>query len=342
MRVRGSRGFGSVRVSVGIKALNEEQHVRAALESAIRAVAPWNGEVVLADCGSRDRTIEVARQCPDVRVLQLADPSQKSCGAGAQLAFQTARGEYFYLLDADMVLQPDFLAAGIAFLDNHPRHAGVGGIVREVNTASIEFEARARNDRVRGSARPGDVDRLDCGGLYRSEAIRTLGYFADRNLHAFEEFELAARLSAAGWKLARIDVPAVEHHGHSAGGLALIWRRIASGYAGGTGEVLRAAMGQPHFGRILTHFSHMRHAAAVVAWWLVLLALGVAGWWPGALGVLVLPVLFLSWRRRSLRHGLYSVATWNMHAIGFLQGIARGRISPRQPLACVVLQDGAP
>lgn len=331
-----------MRVSVGIKALNEEQHIHAALESATREVLPWNGEVVLADSGSQDRTIEIARQFPHLRILQLADPSQKSCGAGAQLAFQTARGEYFYLLDADMVLQPGFLAAGIAFLDSHPHHAGVGGIVQEANTQSIEFEARARNDQIKGTGRPGDVDRLDCGGLYRTAAIHALGYFADRNLHAFEEYELAARLHVAGWKLARIDVPAIQHHGHSAGGLTLILRRIASGYAGGTGEVLRAAIGQGHFGRIVWHFSHLRHAIAVVIWLLMLLAMGVTGHWAVALGVLAAPILFLSWRRRSLRHGLYSLATWNMHAIGFVQGILRGRVAPRQPLACVVLQDGAP
>ncbi|WP_315764543.1 glycosyltransferase [Sphingomonas sp. Y38-1Y] len=329
-----------MKVVVGIKALNEERHIAASLESALASVAPFGGGVVLADSGSSDRTIEIARGYPGVRILQLANPAERGCGTGAQLAFQSVEAEYFYLLDGDMVLDPAFLAAGIAFLDAHPDHAAVGGVVREANTDSIEFELRARNDRIKGSAVAGEVDRLDCGGLYRVAAVRQVGYFADRNLHAFEEFELAARLRARGWRLSRIDVPAVEHHGHSTGGYKLMLRRLRSGYAGGPGEVIRAAWGHAHWPQVLRHFAQLRYSVAVVGWWSVLLLLLALGQWLAAAVLLVLPTAFLSWRRRSGRLGLYSFVTWNLIALGFLQGLFRPRRSPADPIRARQLSGG--
>lgn len=333
----------TVTVTVGIKALNEDRHIADALASACAAALPLGGEVILADCGSTDRTVEIARGFP-ARVLQLADPAQRSCGTGAQLAFQQAHGRWFYLLDGDMVLDPHFLAAGIAFLEAHPDHAGVGGRVHEAVTSGIEFELRARSDAEKGSAHAGEVDRLDCGGLYRAEAVRAAGYFADRNLHAFEEFDLGARLRARGWKLARIAVPAVSHHGHAQGGLALMLRRLRSGYAGAPGEVLRAALEQGHWRQVLRDFAQLRFGVAILGWWAALLictllpglGLGFGLGWAhagiAALGLLALPVGYFTWRRGSLRLGLYSLATWNLNAIGLLQGVFRPRRTVREPI----------
>jgi GT2 family glycosyltransferase len=319
-----------VTVAVGIKALNEAAHIDAAISSARAALdRVGGGIVVLADSGSSDATVALAQAHPGTRIAQLVDPSERSCGTGAQLAFQAAAEtpgtEYFYLLDGDMVLDPGFLAAGIAFLEANPRHAAVGGRVREVNTDSIEFELRARNDRVKGSAVAGDVDRLDCGGLYRVAAVRGVGHFADRNLHAFEEYELGARLRADGWRLARIDVPAVEHHGHATGGYRLMWRRLRSGYAGGPGEVIRAAWGRPHWSQILRGFAQLRYSVIVYGWWLAMLVALASGQALPLLGIVLLPLAFLTMRRRSLRVGLYSLVTWNVIAIGMLQGLARAR-----------------
>lgn len=329
-------------VTIGVKALNEEAHIAAALTSALAAVAPFGGEVVLADSGSDDRTIEIARTFPAVRIVQLAHVDERCCGAGAQLAFQAARMPFFYLLDGDMVLHRDFLAQGLAFLDAHPAYAAVGGQVREVETANREFavraaevERRTRLDRQRHV----DVDRLDCGGLYRVAAVEAIGYFADRNLHAFEEFETGARLVTAGWRLARLPVPAVDHFGHRLSDRALLWRRLRSGYAGAPGEVVRAALGRPHWPWVLLHFGHLRHGVAVMLWWGLLALTLFAGQWIGFLLLLLLPLLFLWGRRGRLDLGLYSYLNWNIVALGLLQGIARARVVPEQPLAMRVVAE---
>jgi len=327
-------------VTIGIKALNEEAHIAQSLASACAAAAPFGGEVVLADSGSSDRTVEIAQDFP-VRIVQLADPSRRSCGIGAQLAFQEARGEFFYLLDGDMVLRPEFIQAGIAFLRANPGYAAVGGRVREANTSSAEFRMRAKSDEEKGSKIAGEVDRLDCGGLYRVEAIRALGYFADANLHSFEEYELGARLRANGWRLARIAEDAVDHYGHSAGGYKLLLRRLRTGYAGGPGEVVRAALGQPHFGQIVRSFSQLRYSVVIWAWWLVLLAALVSGRLLLLLAAIVVPVAYFTWRRSDLKLGLYTLASWNVNAIGLIQGLFRARRPATARIECRDMSRGS-
>jgi GT2 family glycosyltransferase len=334
-----------MKLTIGIKALNEEKHIAAAIESALAAVELIGGEVVLADSGSTDRTIEIARRYP-VRIVQLANRDERCCGAGAQLAFQHARGAFFYLLDGDMTLVPGFLPEAIAFLEANPSFAGVGGRVVEVNTSAHEFQIRANKVENDPNWLAGEVDRLDCGGLYRTATIRDVGYFADRNLHAFEEFELAARLQAKGYKLARINHHAVDHFGHVTDGYRLLLRRIRSGYSGAVGEVLRGALGRKHLTIVLRRLGHIRNALVVIAWWCLILAslAFTSSWWLSILliGLLVGgPLAFLTYRRGSASLGAYSLVAWNVSALGLLTGLIRRRTPPFTPLASVTLDDTA-
>jgi GT2 family glycosyltransferase len=323
-------------IAVGIKTLNEEAKIARAIASAQAAAAPLGGTVVLADSGSCDQTVAIARRA-GITVVQLADVTERCCGAGAQLAFQSAceqpDADYFCLIDGDMELAPGFLDAAIALLDTQPRVAGVGGQVSERNLTSQEFQIKAAAMEGEAHRRAGPVDRLDGGGVYRVAAVRQVGYFADRNLHSFEEFDLAARLSAAGWQLVRIAVPSVFHDGHS-GGYGLIGRRLRSGYLDGAGEVLRGAGRQPHLGYVLRHLGHLRWTAAIGGWWTALLASLVLQ--PLLAPILLgAPVLLLAWRRGGLRLGVYSFLLWNATALGIMRGLLRRRVDPRRPLAAV-------
>jgi glycosyltransferase involved in cell wall biosynthesis len=319
-------------ITVGIKALNEEAKIARAINSARKTVAPFGGAVVLADSGSHDATVEIGRGS-GITVVQLADTSERCCGAGAQLAFQYADTEFFCLIDGDMELVPGFFDAALGVLRAHPRVAGVGGQVTERNLSSQEFQIKAAAMEGEAHRRAGLVDRLDGGGLYRTAAIRETGYFGDRNLHSFEEFDLAARLSATGWQLMRVNAPSVFHDGHS-GGYTLIARRLRSSYLDGAGEVLRAGVGQAHLGYVLRHLGHLRWAAAIVGWWVSVLA--SLAFYPLLLPLLLAgPVALLAWRRGGLALGFYSFLLWNATALGIVRGLLRRRVDPRRPLAAV-------
>src|SRR5258706_15691355 len=106
-------------VSVIIKALNEEAKIAKAIESALRAIAGAGGEVILADALSDDRTVQIARRFP-ITIVQLVHAADRGCGSGPQLGYQHARGEFIYLMDGDMELEPGFIEAALAHLLREP------------------------------------------------------------------------------------------------------------------------------------------------------------------------------------------------------------------------------
>jgi glycosyltransferase involved in cell wall biosynthesis len=326
-------------VSIIIKALNEERRIAATIESALAALAAIDGEVILADGGSTDRTVEIARRYPIV-IVRLNRIEDRCCGSGAQLGFQYSRGQYLMLMDGDQRLHPDFLPAALAVLQQKPRLAGVGGAVIERNVDNEEYEQRSRRRDPDGRAGP--VTRLNGSGLYRRSAVESVGYLTDRNLHGGEEFDLGARLHAAGWTLAKIDGPIVDHYPHTGNVYRLLLRRVLNKNAFGAGELFRAAIGQRHFWFAIGKDRTTLLCLAMTGWWiaLALAALALTGWSAvlTAGAILLFPFAAMSLRWRSLRLGVYSVAAWNVFALCFWPGLLRPRRPPASWIDSTVLQ----
>jgi glycosyltransferase involved in cell wall biosynthesis len=326
-------------VTVIIKALNEERYIAAAIESALAALAGIDGEVVLADGGSTDRTVEIARRYPIV-IVRLNRIEDRSCGSGAQLGFQYSRGRYLLLIDGDMRLRPDFLPAALETLHRNPDLAGVGGAVFEHGVINEEYEQR--NKRYDPDRRVGLVTRLNSSGLYRRAAIESIGYLTDRNLHGAEEFDLGARLHAAGWTLAKIDRPVVDHHPHTGSAYRLLLRRVFNKNASAIGELLRGAIGRRHFWLVVLKDHQCFLCLLVTCWWLVAAPamLALSGWSAvfGAGAILLLPFAAMSLRWRSARLGLYSVTAWNVFALCFWPGLLRRRTPPASWIESTVVQ----
>ena len=328
-------------VSIVIKALNEESGIVATIESALRAVSKVGGEVVLADSCSSDRTVELAMKYP-VRIVQLANPSERCCGVGPQLGYQHSRGEFIYLIDGDMQLLDGFLEEALDILAQRPDVAGVGGRVVELNTESLEYVSREQRAAVHRHV--GNVDRLDGGGLYRRSAIEAAGYFSDRNLHSYEEYDLGVRLRSLGWKLWRVSHGAVNHFGHDAPPYLLLMRRWRTRYVCGLGELIRSAVGQPRLPMVLAGLTELRLYVAVLLWWVVLFSIP---FWPLATLsrvvifclVLAFPVVMMTWRKRSFDQALYAVVSWCFHSAGLLRGLLQRPRSQREIIASKVLRE---
>jgi len=328
-------------VSILIKALNEECRIAAAIESSIAALADMPGEIILADSASTDRTVEIAAHYP-IKIVRLSRLAERSCGAGVQLGYQYSAGEYVCLIDGDMQLHPRFLSVAVEFLKEHPDFAGVGGMIVERETGNFEYAKRA--SAVDFDRLPGEVTRLDCGGVYRREAIASVGYLGDRNLHGREELELGVRLRALGWRLARIPVTAIDHHGHAGNAYTLLWRRWVTGFAFSTGEILRATFAQNDFKLALHKLRRELFLfASVHFWWLCLLAAPLAAGGVAAAGIALaiissIPFLAMSARCRSIGIGVYSVVAWNVYAAGLWPGLFRRRLDPAGWIESTVVQ----
>lgn len=318
-------------VSVIMKTLNEERRIAAAIESALSATQEvGGGEVIVADSGSRDKTVEIASRYP-AKVVQIEAPARPSCGLGPQLGFQYSECGFVCLMDGDMTLDPGFLPDAIAYLEAHPDCAGVTGHVMEMNVENLEFARRVQ--RHAPENRTGSIDRMNGGGLYRREAIAQAGYFSDRNLHGYEEFDLGVRLRSLGWTLHRLDRPFVEHFGHTLNAYALLVRRWKSKYLRGVGELLRAAWGKPYFGMLLKELPELRLWAVVYGWIAVMLVLpflmpSVGAGLLTSLAVFALPVAAMSLKQKSLSLGVYAVVAWLFHAAALPLGFFQSRRAP--------------
>lgn len=316
-------------VSIIIKTLNEAERLPATLESALAAAGP-DGEVIVADSGSTDGTVEIAQR-HGVTLVQIAPSEQPSCGLGPQLGYQYSKGDYLCLMDGDMLLDPEFLGKAVAFLEANPDVGGVGGRVVEMNLENLEFARRMSRGGAEYNAGP--VDRLNGGGLYRREAVASVGYLSDRNLHGYEEFDLGVRMRQVGWGLHRLDTPFVQHFGYRMNAYALLLRRWRSKYLYGTGEVLRAATGKPHLWSLLRDIRELRLWAAVYAGALALAlilllvpnkALAVLFCLAAIAGVIAV----MSLKHRSFSLGLYSVTAWVFMAAALPLGYFKSRRDP--------------
>jgi len=324
-----------VRVSVLIKALNEERRIAACLESALQAIEGLEGEVILVDSLSTDRTVEIASRYA-VRIVQFLQKADRGCGAAVQLGYQFAQGEFVYLLDGDMTLVPGFLELALARLAADPGLAGVGGRV-------VDVDIRTELDRRRALEAQAlctdiEVRTLGGGGLYRRSAIEQVGYLGHRWLVACEEAELGARLRAIGWRLLRLPVNAVEHEGHhekSHQTLARLWR---SGRARACGVFLRSAWGRPWWRTVMLDQRSVLLAPAV----LVACLLSLAGLWLlGASASLCFGGALLPWlawwaaaavHKRSARSATWTVVSACLLSAGALGGFLTPPRSPMTPI----------
>ncbi|MCG8425794.1 MAG: glycosyltransferase [Chromatiales bacterium] len=317
----------TIDVSILIKTFNEESHIGAAIESALNAIAPpLKGEVIIADSLSTDQTVEIAMSYP-VAVVQLTKAEERCCGIGPQLGYQYSRGEFIYILDGDMELDPKFLLTAINLMRENIEIVGVAGIVEELGGDSYEFISRKEAENAWAIA--GNYKWLDMGGLYRRSALERIGYLSNRNLHACEEQELGLRLFTAGDKLLRLPMRSVRHHGREESSWDLMKKRLASHYSDGPGELLHAAFGKPYLWQVLN--SHFKLLVMAMLWLATVAGVGMlyVSPWPAAVVTLLYGLLFLlmTMRKHSLKLAALGMLNWFMRTLGFIRGL----LTPQTP-----------
>jgi len=105
------------RVSVVIPVLNAGRWLAQQLE-ALRLESAQPFETVVADNGSTDDSVAVARSFEREMTVVIADASERrSHGFARNVGARTATGDYLLFLDADDVIAPGYISAMAAALD---------------------------------------------------------------------------------------------------------------------------------------------------------------------------------------------------------------------------------
>ena len=304
-------------ISVSIKTLNESKGIEKTIDSIRRQLVGYPHKIIVADSLSTDNTQQLAVN-KGVTVVSLTDPGDRCCGVGHQLGYLFSEGDYLLLMDGDMELEEGFIDRAIAFLQAEPEYAGVAGTV-EMDDA-VNYEFKSRKQRINQIYPIGDCDHLGGGGLYRRSAIEKIGYLTNRNLHAYEEAELGLRITGAGYKLRRLDIPYFSHTSHTMPTFKMLMHRWKIRYYQAPGELLRCSWGKPWFMGALKIVRN----EAVFALYLILLFAALLTLNGKVMAVALLPLLVFTLlkivKNRSLSDGLQSVINMVVRSAGLLKG----------------------
>lgn len=212
-------------VSVVIIGRNEGKRLADCLDS-VHAVRPegFSLEVIYVDSASLDGSPELARE-HGAKVIEL-QPQRPSAALGRNAGWRAASGEFVLFLDADTILEPQFIARALAAMDA-PDIAVVWGHRRERFTEQSGYVRVLDLDWIY----PPGVTEF-CGGdaLMRRDALVRVNGFDD-TLIAGEEPELCRRLREQGYRILHIDAP-MTGHDLAIGRFSAYWRRaLRAGHA---------------------------------------------------------------------------------------------------------------
>lgn len=193
--------------SIVIPAYDEASLIGLAIGALHRAMAaaPGQGELIVCDNASTDRTAQIARDCGAVVVHEPARQISRVRNTGAR----AARGRFLVFVDADTVVPVETLRAALLALRSG-RIVGGGAAV-----AMPGLEGRLSRFFLRSWNAVSRARRLAAGSFLfcRADAFHAAGGFSEK-VYASEEIWLSRRL--ARWGRARglgfeiLDAPPVE------------------------------------------------------------------------------------------------------------------------------------
>ncbi|MGW3203131.1 glycosyltransferase family 2 protein [Streptomyces sp. NPDC001135] len=196
-------------VSVIMPVLNEERHLRAAVQAILAQEYAGEMEVVIALGPSTDRTDEIAAELvaetassPSKRVHTVPNPTGRT-PAALNAAIKASRHPIVVRVDGHGMLSPDYIATAVRLLEETGAQ-NVGGIMHAEGENDWEHAvAAAMTSRIGvgnaafhtgGEAAPAETVYL---GVFRREALEQQGGYNEEFIRA-QDWELNFRIREAG------------------------------------------------------------------------------------------------------------------------------------------------
>lgn len=211
------------RVSLVIVNYNTEADLRACLSSA-RHYLP-EAEVVVVDNGSRDGSVEMARnEFPWARLVE--NPGNPGYASACNRGLQAATRPYVFILNSDVVFTSGDLGVVVDYLEGHPEVGALGPLVLNTD-GSAQMSCRrfpgmlenavhgllgeiwpdnpfTRYYQMKDLSRdePCEVDWVSGAAmLLRREAAERIGGFDESYFMYVEDVDICWRLREAGYRV---------------------------------------------------------------------------------------------------------------------------------------------
>ena len=213
----------SPRVTIVVRTRNRPRFLERALRSVTSQSLPDYELVVVNDAGERSIVEDAVGALPEeVRARTLIVHNERSDGREAALesGMSASRCEFFAVHDDDDSWDPEFLARTVAYLDDHPEHAGVAvrcDVVHEVMEGEEPVETR-REVLASDIASWSLIETLvmnyvpPISQLTRREAADRIGHW-DGSLQTQADWDFNIRLLATS-PVGFINGPALAHWHH--------------------------------------------------------------------------------------------------------------------------------
>jgi succinoglycan biosynthesis protein ExoA len=192
------------RVSIIMTVVNEERHLRHAVDRLLQQDYPGDLDIVIAVGPSKDRTRAVAQGIADANGhVHVVDNPTGRTPAGLNAAIASSDGDVVVRIDGHAMVPPDYVRTGVLALQSSGAD-NVGGVMAAEGTTDFERAvARAMTSKfgVGGAAfhvggEPGPALTVYLGCFRRSALERVGGY--DESMVRAQDWEMNLRIRQSG------------------------------------------------------------------------------------------------------------------------------------------------
>ena len=186
-----------MKISLVIPAYNEESYIGDCLAAAIEHSKGRFHEIIVVDNASKDRTAEIARSFPGVRVVR---EDQKGLTKARQCGLDAATGDLIAYIDADTRLPAQWIKKLDATFKKHPEIVCLSGPYRYYDGSKWRNSVMHAVWWLSAPVTYWAVGYMVLGGNFiaRKSALLAMGGF-DRSIDFYgEDTDIARRLSAFG------------------------------------------------------------------------------------------------------------------------------------------------
>lgn len=192
--------------SIVIPALNEEQFIRQCLESLTRQTYPRDHyEIIVVDNGSTDKTVEIASQYAN----RVVSKPEGNVGSIRNHGISMANGRIIICTDADCVVDPTWIEAGVDLIQRKPGCAFGGGLKPRTNSTWVE-RYWLLNDEG-GSVQQNSL-MGSCIFIQKDDFLGIGGF--EEGVTSGEDSDLSSRLTQAGLQVEMSPKLTVAHLGN--------------------------------------------------------------------------------------------------------------------------------
>ncbi|MDO9067388.1 MAG: glycosyltransferase [Deltaproteobacteria bacterium] len=213
-------------MSISLISSNELKHLKILMPSLEESLTGIDHEILLADNGSSDGTVEYyLQQYPGVKIC--TNRNKRGYGANHNLNINRARGAYIMVLNADLKFEKNTVRDMVTFMERNPG-CGVSscrlmnwdgsGIQHNCRTFPTLVDIWARRFPFKNKSLHAIADRHEMLGhdynhdfetdwfqgsfmFFRREALEQVGGFDERFFLYFDDVDICRRIHMTGWKV---------------------------------------------------------------------------------------------------------------------------------------------